>query len=272
MGFILCFLLSERSVRFAQDNDTLLQVAEPFVWIFGDARNILLVSMLLVLLFADMPFLHPGTPFYLARTSRAVWLFGQIVYISAATSLYLLFILVSSVLLCSHLSFAGDQWSETAAMLAHAPDGFKIALPSTLKTLEASAPYACALQIFTLMLLYTLFVVSLMLALSLWKGKAAGFTGIFAVSIYGLLLTPDSFCAILRLPEEETYRANVLTGWLSPLNQATYPMHNFGYDLLPRLWQSRLIFICAIAALYLWSLALMRRYSFHFSGIGGEKT
>ena len=41
---------------------------------------------------------------------------------------------------------------------------------------------------------------------------------------------------MLQLPDELMYKANVAVGWLSPLNQATYQMHNFGYDLLPRLW------------------------------------
>ena len=52
-------------------------------------------SLLLVLLFADMPFLSSSTPFYLTcRIDRKAWLLGQPVYIAAATTIYLVFILI----------------------------------------------------------------------------------------------------------------------------------------------------------------------------------
>ncbi|MCD7946389.1 MAG: hypothetical protein LUF81_07275 [Clostridiales bacterium] len=60
----------------------------------------------------------------------------------------------------------------------------------------------------------------------------------FVFSLYGFLLSPKWLEALLGLSEEELYWANVAVGWLSPLNHAAYHMHNFGYDLLPRLWQS----------------------------------
>ena len=50
---------------------------------FGDSNSILLTSLLLVLLFADMPFLGAGVPYYLSRIKRSTWLIGQILYISA---------------------------------------------------------------------------------------------------------------------------------------------------------------------------------------------
>jgi len=55
-------------------------------------------------------------------------------------------------------------------------------------------------------------------------------------------------------------------GWLSPLNQATYHMHNFGYDLLPRLWQTYLIFLVLIAGLMAGILVAIRKYNFMFLG------
>ena len=60
-----------------------------------------------------------------------------------------------------------------------------------------------------------------------------------------------------------------IVGWLSPLNQATYHMHNFGYDLLPRLWQTYLIFGVAIVLLFVLTLRALRKYNFHF--LGGDQ-
>lgn len=266
LGFILCFLLSNKAVQFAQEQETILQIAEPFIWTFGDANNILISSLLLVLLFADMPFICEGTPFYLMRTTRAIWLIGQVVYICLATLLYVTFILISTSLLCVHLSFVGDQWSETAAMLGYSGAGKAIALPAFVKTLEMSTPYECMGVIFLLMLLYTLLMVSIMLAVNVHKGQFWGIISAFVFSLIGLLLNPQIFAQMFRLPQELMYKANVAVGWMSPLNQATYHMHNFGYDLLPRLWQTYLIFGGGIVVLLWVALRGMKKYNFDFVG------
>ena len=88
----------------------------------------------------------------------------------------------------------------------------------------------------------------------------------FTFSVYGFLLNPQTIKAIFRLPDEMMYKANVAVGWLSPLNHATYHMHNFGYDLLPRLWQTYLIFGGLIALCFFLSLRMVRRYNFNFTG------
>ena len=69
----------------------------------------------------------------------------------------------------------------------------------------------------------------------------------------------------MNIPEEVQYKSNVISGWISPLNHATYYMHNFGYDLLPRLWHSYLILGVWILLNILLIRRLARRYQFNFS-------
>ena len=57
LTLIMSFLLTDKAVRFAVDHNTTMQMVESFIWSFGDSNSILLSSVLLVLLFADMPFL-----------------------------------------------------------------------------------------------------------------------------------------------------------------------------------------------------------------------
>ncbi len=266
LAFILCFLLSNRAAQFAQENNTTMQLVEAFVWTFGDANNIMISSMLLVLLFADMPFISAGTPFYLMRIDRTTWLMGQIFYICAATLLYIAFILLSTSILCAQNSFIGDQWSETAAMLGYSGVGKEIALPAFVKTMEMTTPYACMGTIFLLMLLYTLLMVSIMLLVNIRRGQFFGVVSVFVFSLAGLLLNPQVFGQLFSLSDELMYKANVAVGWMSPLNQATYHMHNFGYDLLPRLWMTYLIFGGAIGALFFAALRSMKKYNFNFTG------
>lgn len=138
LAFIMCFLLTDKAVQFAIEHNTTLQIAESFIWSFGDSNSILLSSVLLVMLFADMPFLSSGTPFYLVRTDRKTWITGQVIYILAATTIYLTFVLVSTILLSIQQSFIANMWSPTAAILGYTNAGARVAIPALVKTLEMS--------------------------------------------------------------------------------------------------------------------------------------
>ena len=269
LAFILCFLLSDKAVRFSRTYGSIMQILEPFIWTFGDANSILLSSLLLILLFADMPFISAGTPFMLLRIDRKTWVLGQALYIVAATTVYLLFVLLSTSFICQSRSFLGNQWSETAAILGYSGAGKDVALPALVKTLELSLPYACTAWIFALMLLYTLLLMFLMLLFNLRFGQLGGVIGVLGFSLYGFLLNPKTIQTIFQIPDEWMYKANVAVGWLSPLNQATYHMHNFGYDLLPRMWQTVAIFLVLIALLFFLSLRAVRQYNFSFTGTEG---
>lgn len=269
LAFIMCFLLTDKAVRFAVDHNTTMQLVETFIWSFGDSNSILLSSVLLVMLFADMPFLSSGTPLYLVRTSRRAWISGQVIYTIAATTVYLLFVLASTVLLSLGQSFTANMWSPTAAILGYTNAGERVAIPALVKTLEMSWPYQSMISIFFLMLGYTGVMVMLMLICNLRFGQAAGAVSVLVYSLYGILMQPDTIQLILKLPDEAYYIANVIIGWVSPLNQATYHMHNFGYDKLPRFWQSYFIFFALVVILYISAIQAAKRYQFTFTGTEG---
>ncbi len=265
----MCFLLSDKAVQFAESHNTTLQLMETFIWTFGDSNSILLCSSLLVLLFADMPFLSAGTPLYLARTSRTTWVLGQLIYVLAATVVYLTFVLVCNMLFCAHLAFPGNQWSPTAAILGYTNAGTRVVIPAMLKTLEMSLPYEATATIYLLMLGYTGVMVMGMLYCNLRFGQAAGVVCVLGYSLYGILLQPDTFQLIFNLRDEAYYIANVIIGWISPLNHATYSMHNFGYDKLPRLWQSYAIYGAAMLLLTFASIRADKKYNYSFIGTEG---
>lgn len=266
LAFVLCFLLSNKAVKFAEEYGTIMQIVEAFVWTFGDANSIMLVSLLLALLFADMPFLGAGVPFYLMRISRIKWLLGQMLYIVLATTLFMVFILVATSVVCMSNSFVGNMWSETAARLGYSEAGKAIALPAMIKTMEMSTPYMCMMHIFALMLSYTLLMVFMMLFVTIKRGQFWGVSSIFVFSLFGFLLNPEFIKNVMKLPDQLMYKANVAVGWISPLNQATYHMHNFGYDLLPRLWMTYAIFGGLILVCFFLSFIAIKKYSFNFIG------
>ncbi len=266
LAFIMCFLLSDKAMLFSREYNTTMQVLEPFVWTFGDGNSILLSSLLLLLLFADMPFISSVTPYLLHRTNRKVWLISNLLYIVISTALYLFFVLGSTCLLCMSRSFMANMWSETAAILGYSGAGRNVALPILTETLELSSPYSCAGTIFLLMLMYSLFIAGIMLAVNLRFGSISAVTVVLAVNLFGFLANPLTLQKLFHLSDHSLYRANVAVGWLSPLNHATYYMHNFGYTLLPRLWQSCLLFAVGILILFSVGYFMMKRYNFQFRG------
>ncbi len=265
LGFIVSFLLSDKVVQFASEHGTILQFQEAFIWTFGDAQSILIASLLLLLLFADMPNLNNDVPFTLVRTSRGVWLAGQMLYQFMATFLFMGFILLSTCVLSSGYSYTGNMWSDTAAILGYSSIGEEIAVPAFVKVLELTFPYQCTIHIFLLMLGYSAVMTSLMLFLNLWKSKA-GMVGGVIFSAFGFLMNPSVLDQILPANMPYVNMANIIFGWISPLNHATYYMHNFGYDNLPRLWQSYTGFIVLTALFFVMSMWRVKRYNFSFTG------
>lgn len=265
LGFIVSFLLSDKVLAFAEGHDTVLQFMEPFIWTFGDANSILIISLLLLLLFADMPHLGNDVPLYLIRIRRRTWLLGQAAYLMAATFGFMSFIFLSTCILAGTRSYTANLWSETAAILGYSGIGNEIAIPAFVKVLELSFPYTCTLHIYGLMLGYSLLMASLILYLNLWN-KKAGMIGGILFSGFGFLLNPQFIAKVLSLPQEQIRLANIAFGWLSPLNHATYYMHNFGYDNLPKLWVSYVFFIIGSLILLWLSLRKMKSYAFEFTG------
>ncbi len=266
LAFILCFLLSDKTMRFALECETTLQLVESFVWTFSDSNSILLASLLLLLLFADMPFITSATPFFLVRGNRKTWVISQLLYIALSTAIYLSFVLVSTCVLCLRLSFTKNTWSKTAAILAYSGEGKHIAIPATVKVLEMSRPYGAMANIFLLILLYALVMVFIMMFFNLLKGPLAGVIAALAFSAYGLLLNPDNLQKLFNLPDVLYYKARVWIGWLSPLNHATYGMHDFGYDNLPTMLETCLIFGGILIVLVIGVIWRMHLFNFVFKG------
>ncbi len=269
LGIVLSFLLSSRVMVVIEAYGTPVQAAEPFLWTFGDAAAVLLSSLLLLLLFSDLPKLSAASPFYLVRMTKKKWLLGQFCYVVLASALYTGSIFLSTVLLCMKNSYPGNLWSDTAAMLAYSKLGEELSVPSTVKVMESMTPYGCMFQVLWLLFFYTWTLSFVILAGNLLLGKNRGMIlGLF-FSFYGVLLDPRVLGKLLGLESYEMFRINVLVVWLSPLNQAVYARHNFGYDTLPTVRESLLMFLGLLVFLAGLSFLGLRRYHFRFLG---EKT
>lgn len=267
-SFIVCFFLSGRALMVADYYESPMQALEPFIWTFGDATSILLCSLLLILLFIDLPKLSPFTPYMLLRTRKRCWLWAQFIYIFLVTAGYILYVLLVTSLLCMQKTYAGNIWSKTAALFAYSSMGDKFSVPSTVKVMESTTPWGCSLQMVLLLICYALTLSFFMLFFQMRLGKKAGIAAGLIYSLFGFLLDPQVLADILHKEEYEMFFIRRITGWISPLNHATYGMHDFGYDVLPSVAQSCVIFLLILFVMSLFSLRTLKRYN--FSSFTGE--
>lgn len=265
IAFILCFLLSDKVMQFAAAHDTYLQITEAFIWTFGDSQSVLAVTLLLLFLFSDVPNLSGDVPLFMVRIDRKTWLMGQIFYLVSATFLFALFILFSTGILSCQRAFTADMWSRTAAILGYSGIGESIAIPAFVKVLELTLPYECTGHIFGLLIGYSTAMASLMLFLNLCRNNL-GMIGGVIFSGFGLVMNRDIVAQWFGISLDQIRYANIICGWISPLNHATYYMHNFGYDDLPRLWMSYVFFAGFSLLFFGLSLLKIRNYSFRFTG------
>lgn len=266
LTIIMSFLLTEKIVNFSLEQNTQLQIFEPYIWTFGDGSSILLSALLIILLYADMPFLNNAVPYYLIRINVFKWTIGQILYLFLSMLTYTLFLLGITVAMCGSNAFIGNKWSNTAALLGYSNYSKSLNIPAKLKTFTNTSPYECMITIFFLLLAYMIFSVLLMMYLTIKKGRKTGIIGVFLFHLVGSLLNVDFFEKVLGLSEKTLYKAYTVCGWISPINHATYHMHNFGYDTLPTLAQSFLLYGIGIIILLVLIIKAMKKYSFNFTG------
>lgn len=263
--FIICYLLSDKVLKFANEQETIIQILEPFIWTFGDADSILLISMPLMLLLSGVPSLNNDVPFFLVRINRKIWLEGQILYSVMTTFIYMGFALISTCVIAGYNGYYANMWSNTAAILGYSKIGSKVAIPALLKVLELSYPYECTLHIFGLMSGYALLLSGIILFLNLCK-RHSGIVGGLLFSGLGVLLNADRISEWFELPALKRNIANIICGWISPLNHATYYMHDFGFDNLPKLWASYVIFAILSIIFFALSMFRIKKYQFSFTG------
>lgn len=266
MGFLICFFLTEKTISLSLEFLTNIQIFEPFIWCFADSDSILFSSLALILLLTQFPRLDPPAAYLIFRTNRLNWVLGQVLTAIFVSVAYTAFLLFSSILLTAGNAFFDNRWSDTATLLSFSPASFEVALTVVRKTIKLTTPYTSCFSIFLLLLQYTLFLTTLHLTVSLRRGKKAGLLTIMIISLLSYLLTPDRFMTWFLLNDNLAYVANLASAWLSPLQHATYIMHNFGYDRLPTLLQTHALFGIANLSLVAASFAFVSKTTFNFSG------
>ncbi len=264
LALVMCIMLTDKAISFSYRYDTLLQITEVFVWTFSDGPSVLISTFLIFILFADMPFTNGGTAYRVYRTGRTMWVWGNLFYLCISIILYELFLLFMTILLSFSRSFWGNQWSETAAMIGYGGISEQLSLFTSVRAMEHSAPYYVSVIVFLLVFLYMYWISTLLFLFHLWKKGLTGILVVITVNLYGVLLNVKILQKIFHIPDTLSYHANILCGWLSPLNHSLYSMHSFGYDRLPKIWMSILLLLGLIIFNCFLLQRVIQKYDFSF--------
>ena len=138
VGVLLVFMRSlavepllERAVKFGEK----LNILEPFVAVGNSGMLVMLMPCVFLVLISDYPKMTGSTLFFIRRTGKTNWFWGQVLFLLMAIATFLLAVLVGSMLV-SGGAFS-DGWSNTvtkyAARFPNEADSFvSQLLPSNL--------------------------------------------------------------------------------------------------------------------------------------------
>ncbi|MDE5780639.1 MAG: hypothetical protein K2I03_04080 [Lachnospiraceae bacterium] len=92
---------------------------EPFLAIGNSTLLILLVPVVFITLLGDFPKTDGNTMFYICRTGKKNWIFGQLLFAFMAETTYLVAILVFSILFALPFSDWTFKWSDVTTKYAY---------------------------------------------------------------------------------------------------------------------------------------------------------
>lgn len=265
LAFVCVLMLCQRVMTLIRGSGYSVNLFEVFICIFNDQYSILLISILIIMLMHDAPLINAFTPYILARTSIREWLVGQILYTALVTLAAIIFILISSVISGIDISYTDNEWSNFVRVLNYLPAESSINMDSFVKVMDFNTPLSAVLRMSFLIYMYFLILALVILDFNLSSNRRGGVYAGIIFSAIGFLLTPSTLAALFGSGEKKMYVVNIVAGWISPLNHATLNSHSFGYDGLPTVMGSMILFICLGAILSVSAFWNIRRYQFDFS-------
>lgn len=149
-------------------------------WIFPFVTtnwfDLLILLLGIILLFCEIPFLDEDQPYLLVRSGRKDWIFGQFLYILAASAIYFLFILfMSIIILAPNMTYSAD-WGKIISTLSQTDAGihYRIGMKFPYSVLLTFSPVGCTLFSFFLFWLCAVMLGMLILVINLTTKKAVG--------------------------------------------------------------------------------------------------
>ncbi|MGE5494652.1 MAG: hypothetical protein ACM3S4_05065 [Burkholderiales bacterium] len=156
----------------------------------------MVIMLGVVLLFCDAPFMNNSTPYECIRSGKKHWVVGQLLYVVAASIIFVLFlVLVSIICLVPNIDFS-NEWGKVYNTLAQTSAGIEyVQIPISYSIILNYTPLNALLISSLILFLETLFVGLVMFTLNMITNRIGG---VFA----GLLLAfMPAFANVVVIPE-----------------------------------------------------------------------
>lgn len=226
-------------------------IFEPFLAIGNSTFLMLLIPVVFITLLGDFPKTDGNTMFYICRTGKKNWIFGQLLFAFMAELTYLLSMLIFSTVCALPFSMWSDKWSDITTKYTYVfPDrmGALMANLLTNRLYNNITPLGAMIYTFSLMLLY-LFLISVILMTGFAFGKR----------IFGIVIN----CIIMCIGTVAAMSESALK-WYFPTANTLSWLH-FDKFLNKQIFDIRysyLYFIVAVIVLVVTDMIAIRRYDF----------
>ncbi|HCJ07025.1 MAG TPA: hypothetical protein DHV96_01275 [Lachnospiraceae bacterium] len=196
-----------------------LNILEPCISLANSGLILLLIPFAYLTLMADFPCMDANMCFVLSRAGRCNWILGEIVFQFTSLLTYISFIIITTLIQTSHVSYLANAWSLVATdydskYINDGSIGMSSLLPPNLY-LQMTPGKAFALSYLLLGLSLILWS-GLLLWAALYGRKLIGYWLIIANIIIGIAFctidTPQKWCfpishSILWIHYQDYYRA-----------------------------------------------------------------
>lgn len=184
----------------------LLSDTELSVWIFPffmyDRYLQFCISLCLIMLFCDAPFMDNLHPYYLQRIGRKKWFFGQLLYIFTSSIIFFCFLWLSMIFICIERINFSVEWGTCLELLAHDNPFWGKFAPDIILN---SNPVATSLKTFLICYLVGSLLGVLLMFLNLHIKREAGAIVVGCIAVF------DFFLYSYFDQQEELF-------WLSPIS------------------------------------------------------
>lgn len=186
----------------------------------------LVIQLGIILMFSNAPFKTDNSLFIVVRTGYVKWCIGQLLYIAAASLIYIISLFILTNLFCIQTLGYSVSWGKTFATLRMVSD---FTYPITEKIQLLYSPPEAFMHTVVLMFMLSVFFGLLIFFMSSLIGRASGL--ILSVLLVLLGLMPD-FCSIPALIAKISPCSLTQIGLLDKTGMTLYPSVAYAYTVL----------------------------------------
>ena len=241
LGVVLIFIYTfaiEPLTANAELMDKPLNIFEPFIAIANSNLLIIILPAVFLTLISDFPKTDGNTLFFLQRTGKLNWLFGQILFVIMAIFSFVGVIFVGAVIPMLTNGYCENRWSDVVTKFGDQYPDKAMSFGNNLiteKLYHQVLPFKAAFQAYLLLMCYMMVLALVMLMFNCLKIKLMGLLSSGSLIAFGGALSA----------------VNVKAMWIFPAAHTVIYLHYTKYFREPvfAMWKSVAYFILLISVL-----------------------